>query len=75
MSTPEDRPPLLSVAGNATAEEVAALVAVLQGLAASSADAAARATPRARSTWADPARRVRRPLTAGPGGWRASSLP
>lgn len=75
MPTPEDRPPLLSVAGNATPEEVAALVAVLQGLAAASADAAARATPRPRSTWADPARRVRRPVAAGPGGWRASSLP
>ncbi|QIK68361.1 acyl-CoA carboxylase subunit epsilon [Nocardioides sp. HDW12B] len=58
---------------HATPEEVAALVAVVQGMA--SAAAAAEAPARPRSTWADPARRVRRPLAAGPGGWRASSLP
>jgi Acyl-CoA carboxylase epsilon subunit len=69
----EARPALMVVDGNATAEEVAALVAVVQGMA--SAAAAAEPPVRRRSTWADPARRVRRPLAAGPGGWRASSLP
>ncbi len=67
------RPALVVLDAHATPEEVAALVAVVQGLA--SAAAAAETPARPRSAWADPARRVRRPLLSGPGGWRASSLP
>ena len=67
----EARPVLFSVKGDASAEEVAALVAVLQGIAASSAPPA----PRPRSTWAAPQRRVRTPHAWGPGAWRASALP
>jgi len=58
------------VRGQPTGEELAALVAVL----------AARAAPStvdipARSAWADPARRMRRPLRPGPSAWRRSALP
>jgi hypothetical protein len=67
----EARPPLFAISGDATPEEVAALVAVLQGIAASAAPPA----PRPRSQWASPARAVRPTLVSGPGGWRASGLP
>jgi hypothetical protein len=65
------RPVLFSVQGDATAEEVAALVAVLQGLAASAAPAA----EPPRSEWASPHRAVRASHASGPGGWRSSSMP
>ena len=67
--------PLVVIKGDATEEEVAALVAVLQGVASASAAAAASQEQPARSTWAAPARAVRTPHHAGPGGWRASALP
>ncbi|HET6561403.1 MAG TPA: acyl-CoA carboxylase epsilon subunit [Marmoricola sp.] len=62
------------IRGEATEAEVAALVAVVQGLAAAASLAATEpAVPR--STWASPARQVESPFHAGPGGWRASGLP
>ncbi len=61
--------PLVVVDGNATPEEVAALVAVLQGMAA--APSAPAPKPR-RSSWADPARQHR---TTSATSWRASALP
>ncbi len=67
----QSRPPLLAVKGDATAEEVAALVAVFSGLAAS----AVAPVPQARSQWASPQRAVRGSSAAGPGGWRSSALP
>jgi hypothetical protein len=70
--TAADGPPFLLVKGDASAEEVAALVAVLQGLAAASAGGEAQ---EARSEWSSHHRKLRRPLSPGPGGWRASSLP
>ncbi len=66
-------PPLVSIRGDATPEEVAAVVAVLQALA--SAAAGQSAPPRRRSAWSDPAPMHRRPLRPGPGGWWASGLP
>ncbi len=72
-SEPETRPALRIIRGDATPEEVAALVAVVTGI--SAAAAAATAGPRPRSEWASPARMVRRPVTAGRGAWRASALP
>ena len=64
-------PPFLRVVrGEPTAEELAALVAVLAARAA-----AAPARPRPRSAWADPASRLRVPLTPGPAAWRRSALP
>jgi hypothetical protein len=70
-----DRPPLVVIKGDATDEEVAALVAVVQAMAAAGAAAAGSARPVHRSAWADPARAVRSPLPQGPGAWRASGLP
>jgi len=70
-STPE-RPPLRLVRGDASPEEVAALLAVLS---AASAGADARPASRHTSSWAARERAVRRPLIPGPGAWRASAWP
>jgi hypothetical protein len=69
--------PLVLIKGDATDEEVAALVAVLSGIASASsaATAAPGDVPAPVSAWAAPARKVRTPLLHGPGGWRASGLP
>ena len=66
-----ERPPLRRVRGDATPEEVAALLAVLS--AASGGDE--RSAPRHTSQWASRERAVRRPLRPGRGAWRASSWP
>ncbi len=66
------KPYLRVVRGDPTAEEIAALVAVLTARGRTSGPPPQR--PR-RSTWSDPSRRVRRPLSHGPGAWRASALP
>jgi Acyl-CoA carboxylase epsilon subunit len=71
LTAPEERPFLHIVRGDATPEEVAALVAVI----ASMGGTVAPAPPKPRSTWADPARRMRTTLPHGPGAWRASGLP
>jgi Acyl-CoA carboxylase epsilon subunit len=68
---PSARPLLRVVRGDATPEEIAALVAVL--MAARPAEEAP-AEP-ARSAWSDRAPRLRAPLQPGPGGWRRSALP
>jgi hypothetical protein len=71
MAAPTDQPPVLRVVrGDATPEEVAALVAVVASLGAPQAPARA-----PRPEWNAPRRLVRRPLHPGPGGWRASALP
>lgn len=60
------------VRGDPTPEEIAALVAVLTAR----ARAAAEPPPGdRRSPWSDPARRLRRPLSHGPGAWRTSARP
>jgi hypothetical protein len=66
------RHPFLRVVhGDATPEEIAALVAVLLSRPAVEAPA-----PRpAPSAWADRSRLLRRPLHPGPGAWRRSALP
>ncbi len=66
----DPRPLLRVVHGDATAEEVAALVAVLAGLGSDEPPA-----PRHRPEWQSPHRSVRQTLSHGPGGWRASGLP
>jgi hypothetical protein len=63
--------PIRLVRGQASPEEVAALVAVLAATAGSGEDPA----PRHRSVWASRDRLVRAPLAHGPGAWRASALP
>ena len=63
--------PIRLVRGQASPEEVAALVAVLAATAGGGEDPA----PRHRSVWASRDRLVRAPLAHGPGAWRASALP
>ena len=67
-----DRPVLRVVRGDASPEEVAALVAVLAaaGRAPRGEDA-----PPSSSTWGDRRAAVRADLPHGPGAWRASFWP
>jgi hypothetical protein len=67
-----ERPPLRLVRGDATPEEVAALLAVLSAAAGGEDPAPA---PRPVSRWASRERAVRRPHTPGHGAWRASGWP
>jgi hypothetical protein len=67
----DERPFLRVVKGDATPEEVAALVAVIAALGSGPAGE----KPKPRSTWADPAHRMRTTLPHGPGAWRSSGLP
>jgi hypothetical protein len=69
-----DRPVLRVVRGDATPEEIAALVAVLMTRAAPD-DARPLRPVRPSSTWADRSRLLRRPLRPGPGAWCRSGLP
>jgi acyl-CoA carboxylase epsilon subunit len=61
------------IRGDATPEEIAAVIAVLLSRAADAPDAPS-AAPRP-SAWADRGRQVRRPLFPGPDAWRRSALP
>ncbi|GHH58801.1 acyl-CoA carboxylase subunit epsilon [Lentzea cavernae] len=76
MTAPEEKPQeqalLKVVKGTPDDHQLAALTAVVAGLASA---APAEAEPERRSEWANPARRVRRPLQHGPGAWRASGFP
>lgn len=65
-----ERPLLRVVKGDATPEEVAALVAVFAAL-RTEQPPARRPAP----AWAAHHRKVRRTLPHGPGGWRTSALP
>ena len=65
----EETPLLRVVKGDPSAEEVAALVAVL----ASMGDPAP--APRRSPEWSAHHRKVRTTLPHGPGGWRSSALP
>lgn len=64
------RPVLRVVRGDATPEEVAAIVAVLAATGGAPSPA-----PRRVPEWAAHHRQVRRALPHGPGGWRSSALP
>jgi Acyl-CoA carboxylase epsilon subunit len=61
------------IRGDATPEEIAALVAVV--LAFGSAPPAAPARPAGRSAWLDRSRQLRVPIRPAPGAWRRSALP
>ena len=65
-----ERPLLQVVRGEPTADELAALIAVVTARTATAARHV-----RAPSVWADPARQVRRPLSPGRGAWRRSARP
>ena len=69
--TPEQAPVLRVVNADASAEEIAALVAVFSALGSGGGEAPKRPRP----AWAAPARGVRRTHRHGPGAWRASGLP
>ena len=73
VSEQQSRPLLRVVHGNPDDAELAALTAVVAGL-ASTGSAEPSQHPR-RSLWADPAHRLGTPPRPGPGGWRASALP
>lgn len=64
--------PLFVVKGDASAEEVAALAAVLQGLASGASGTVEKHPVR---EWAAPHRLVRTTLPPGPSGWRSSAMP
>jgi hypothetical protein len=67
-------PFLTVIRGDATAEEVVALTAVLAAVAARrhGADAGGQVQ---RSGWSDRTAMLRRPVSHGPGAWQASSRP
>ncbi|MFG1941954.1 acyl-CoA carboxylase subunit epsilon [Nonomuraea sp. NPDC048826] len=69
--TEQPRPQLRIVRGDATPEEIAALVAVLAARPAAP-EAPSQARPQ---SWRNPARSMRKPLTPGKAAWRMSSLP
>ena len=69
-------PVLRVVRGDATPEEIAALVATLTAVAAARSRAAADAEPApVAADWNARARLLRAPVRPAPGGWRRSSLP
>jgi Acyl-CoA carboxylase epsilon subunit len=70
LDAPDDA--VIRVDGPATAEDVAAIVAVLAALAG--ADGAHRSADRA-SGWAAPRAAMRRPVGHGPAAWRTSLRP
>ncbi|AXT84139.1 hypothetical protein C6I20_02295 [Aeromicrobium sp. A1-2] len=61
------------VKGDLTAEELAALVAVVAARNAAAANAAAGTKPRIRSQWGHPTRQARAPHRFGPDQWRRSA--
>jgi hypothetical protein len=67
-------PVLRVIRGDATPEEIAAVVAVLLARSAASDASSSSARPLP-SAWADRSRLLRRPVHAGPGAWRRSGLP
>jgi hypothetical protein len=72
---PVAAPFLRVVRGDATAEEIAALVTTLAAVAAAREPRDAPQPRRAVREWNNPARLMRKPLFPAPGGWRRSALP
>lgn len=68
---PEKRPMLRVVHGDATPEEIAALVAVVGSLGSGAAAPTRRRTPE----WQANHRKLRATHLHGPSGWRSSGLP
>ena len=69
MSDENQQPLLRVVNADATPEEIAAVVAVFSAMGGGDP-----APEPSRSEWANPARRMRKPIGHGPGAWRASAL-
>jgi hypothetical protein len=68
--SPVGKPVLRILTGDATAEEIAAVVAVFSALQTTAAPA-----PRPAPAWSAHHRKVRTTLPHGRGGWRSSTLP
>ena len=68
----ESGPVLRIIRGDATPEEIAAVVAALLSRAAADAPPPARTAP---SAWSDRSRLLRRPVHPAPDAWRRSALP
>jgi hypothetical protein len=69
-------PPYLQVVrGDATLEEIAALVATLSAVAATQAGPGTAEGHQKASGWADRSRLLRVPVHPSPGGWRRSARP
>jgi len=66
-----DQPLLRVLSGDPTAEELAALTVVVAAL----SQRRPRRRPAPVGAWRERADVLRRPLLAGPGGWRASGRP
>lgn len=62
--------PVIEILGDATDEQIAALVAVFSALGGGESEPEPR-----RSLWSNPRTQVRRSLAHGRGAWRASALP
>jgi hypothetical protein len=71
------RPVLHVIRGDATPEEIAALVAVVlaRSVGSGAPEHPHRAAQSGRSAWSDRSRLLRGSLQAGPGAWRRSALP
>ena len=75
MAEPAE-PFLRVVHGDASAEEIAALVTALTAVAAARSSGAGEAEPGpVRNDWNDRARLMRSPVHPAAGGWRRSALP
>jgi len=69
--SPSPQPTLRVIRGDATPEEIAAIVAVL----ALRGQSAAPPPSRTLSLWADKGRMMREPVHSSPSGWRRSAFP
>jgi hypothetical protein len=68
-----DRTALRVVSGSPTAEELAVVAALVTAVTAPDAGRGRRLADRQRGRWNDPAALLQRPLSPGPGGWRAAA--
>jgi hypothetical protein len=68
-------PYLRIVRGEATSEEIAALVGALMAVAAARAGTARPEPARTAGAWTDRSRLLRPAVHPSPGGWRRSALP
>lgn len=64
-----DQPTLRIVRGDPTPEELAVITALVSVAGGDGADS----VPPLRGRWNDPALRLRRPMSPGPGAWRSAA--
>jgi hypothetical protein len=71
----DEKPFLKIVKGDASAEEIAALVAALAAVAAARSNAGGSEPGPVRDNWSSRARLLRSPVRPAADGWRRSALP